>query len=85
MGGFGWIRYKRQLFWFVSISFVVEEIHKKAALESDITSRIIKENSGIFNEFLLPSFNDAINKSYFPTALKQANITHAFKKTHKKT
>ena len=40
---------------------------KKAAQESDIPSRIIKENSKIY---LLFSFNDAIEKSYFPTALK---------------
>ena len=39
----------------------------------------------ISNNFLLCSFNDAINKSCFPTALKQANITHVFKKAHKKT
>ena len=26
------------------------------------------------------SFNDAVDKSYFPTALKQANITPVFKK-----
>ena len=52
---------------------------KKAAQESDILSRIIKENSDIFGQYLLSSFNDAIDKSYFPTALKQANITPVFK------
>ena len=52
---------------------------KKAAQESDIPSRIIKENSDIFGEYLLSSFNDAIDKSYFPTALKQANINPVFK------
>ena len=49
------------------------------AQESDIPSRIIKENSDIFGEYLLSSFNDAIDKSYFPTVLKLANITPVFK------
>ena len=52
---------------------------KKAAQESDIPSRYIKENSDIFGEYLLSSFNDAIDKSCFPTALKQAKITLVFK------
>ena len=33
----------------------------------------------MFGEYLLSSFKDAIDKSYFPTALKQANITPVFK------
>ena len=52
---------------------------KKATQESDISSRIINENSELFGEYLLFSFNDAIDKSYFPTALKQAYITPVFK------
>ena len=31
-------------------------------------------------ESVLPSFNDVIDKCYFPIALKQANITPVFKK-----
>ena len=54
--------------------------HKKAALESDISSRIVKENSDIFGDVLLSSFNDALDKSRFPTALKQVNITPVYKK-----
>ena len=37
-----------------------------------------KKNSDIFSDFLLSSFNDAIDKSYFPKALKQVNITPVF-------
>ena len=33
----------------------------------------------IFCDYLLSSFDDAIDKSYFPTALKQANIMSVFK------
>ena len=49
------------------------------AQESDIPSRIIKEKSDTFGEYLLSSFNDAIDKSYFPAVLKQANITPALR------
>ena len=45
---------------------ILEEI-QRLGQESDIPSRIIKENSDIFGEYLLSSFNDAIDKSYFPT------------------
>ena len=48
----------------------IQRLKKRAAQESDIPSRIIKENSDIFCEYLLSSFNDEIDKSYFPTALK---------------
>ena len=62
---------------------ILEEIQrldiKKAPQESDIPSRIIKENLDILGGYLLSSFNDAIDNSYFPTALKQANITPVFK------
>ena len=62
---------------------ILEEIQrldrKKAAQESDILSRIIMENSDIFGEYLLSGFIDAIDKSLFPKALKQANITLVFK------
>ena len=61
--------------------YLLEEIQKfkkRAAQESDIPFKIIKENSGIFGDYLLSSFNDAIDKSYFPAALKQANITLVF-------
>ena len=61
--------------------YILEEIQKlkkRATQESDIHFKIIKENSGIFGDYLLSSFNDVIDKSYFPTALKQANITLVF-------
>ena len=53
---------------------------KTAAQESDIPSRIIEENSDIFGNFLQSRFKDAIDKSCFPTTLKQAKIKHIFKK-----
>ena len=48
--------------------------YKKAAQEPDISSRIIKKLRHVFGDFLLSSFNDAIDKSYFATALKQLSF-----------
>ena len=63
---------------------ILEEIQrldtKEAAQESDIPFRIIKENVGKFSDFLLSSFHDATDKSYFATDFKQVNITPVFKK-----
>ena len=58
----------------------IQRLKKKAAQESDIPFRIIKENSEIFGDYLLSSFNDTIDKCYFPTALKQATITPVYSK-----
>ena len=52
----------------------------KASQDTDIPSRIIKENAGIFAIFLHSSFNMSVTKSEFPSALKQANITPVFEK-----
>ena len=61
----------------------IQKLKKEAAQESDIPFKINKENSDIFDDYLLPNFNDAIDKSYFPAALKQANITLVFEYTAK--
>ena len=47
---------------------------------TDIPSKIIKENAGIFASFLQSSFNTSVSNSEFPSVLKQANITPVFKK-----
>ena len=52
----------------------------KACQDSDIPSRIIKENADIFTDILHPSFNNSIYQSEFPLILKLANITPVFKK-----
>ena len=52
----------------------------KACQDSDIPSRIIKENADIFTDILHSSFNSLIYQSEFPTILKLANITPVFKK-----
>ena len=52
----------------------------KACQDLDIPSRIIKEHADIFTDFLHSSFNNSIYQSEFPSILKLANITPAFKK-----
>ena len=48
--------------------------------EDDIPTKIIKQNSDIFSNFLCPSFNNMIDVRIFPTSLKLANITTVYKK-----
>ena len=52
----------------------------KACQESDIPIRIIKDNKNIFAEFLYVYINLNIEKSYFPTELKKADVKPIFKK-----
>ena len=52
----------------------------KTCQDSDITSKIIKENPDIFADILHSSFNNSIYQSEFPSILKLANITPVFKK-----
>ena len=47
----------------------------KSCQDSDIPSRIIKENADIFTDILSSSFNNLIYQSEFPTILELANIT----------
>ena len=46
-------------------------------------TKIIKENSNIFASFICKPFNNMVNSSTFPAALKLAHITPAFKKGSK--
>ena len=63
---------------------ILEEILKletsKACQDTDIPTKIIKENADIFADILLARFNDSVEKSNFPSFLKKANITPVFKK-----
>ena len=52
----------------------------KACQESDVPTKILKENADIFEDFLHMSFNEFVTKSEFLSALKQANITPVLKK-----
>ena len=52
----------------------------KACQDTDIPTKIVKENAEIFSNVLVSSFNDSIEKSNFPSILKNASITPVFKK-----
>ena len=55
----------------------------KATQNTDITTKLIKENSDIFADFIFENLNDNISHSVFPSALKLANITPVHKKDSK--
>ena len=48
--------------------------------ESDIPTKIINENFGIFAEFIESNFSYNIEKAVFPDLLKMANIKPIYKK-----
>ena len=53
---------------------------KKACQGSDIPVKIIKENIDIITDFIYNNFNNSLFSSYFPSNLKNADITPALKK-----
>ena len=50
----------------------------KAGQSTDIPTKIIKQNSDIFADFILTSFNQSVANSIFPSSLKNADITSVF-------
>ena len=52
----------------------------KAYQDSDIPSRIIKQNADVFTDILPSSFNNLIYQSQFAPIFKLVNISLAFKK-----
>ena len=52
----------------------------KASQYSDIPTKIIKENSDIFSNFICESINNSIKSSIFPSSLKHADGTGLHKK-----
>ena len=62
-----------------------EEIHEevninKATQNTDISTKIIKENSDIFGDFIFSNLNCCINTSLYPSLLKRTDITPVHKK-----
>ena len=55
----------------------------KATQNTYIPTKIIKENSGIFEDFISSSLNCCINASSYPSLLKRADITPVHKKDSK--
>ena len=48
--------------------------------DTDIPTKVVKENADIFVNVLFSNFNNSIEKSNFPSVLKNASITPVFKK-----
>ena len=51
---------------------------KKACHGSDIMVKMIKENIDIITDFIYNNFNNSLFSSYFPSNLKNADITPVF-------
>ena len=68
----------------VSIEETQKEIlnlnNKKTSQNSDIPTKIIKENSDIFGKVLCSFINDSIKSFTFPSCLKEADVTPIHKK-----
>ena len=71
----------------VTLEEVFKEIKKlyfsKAVQETDISTKIMKENAYIFVNFICQSFSNLIVTFNFLAVLKLANNTHVFKKASK--
>ena len=53
---------------------------KKASQKSDIPTKIVKLNAGIFGYFICKNFNYCLNKAEFPCVLKHADDIPVHKK-----
>ena len=55
----------------------------KATQSTDIPTKLIKENSDIFGDFIFGNYNNCVSSSIFPNLLKNAIITPVHKKSAK--
>ena len=55
----------------------------KASQQSDIPTKILKQNSDYFAEYFYKNINQCISKSTFPSDLKLADVTPVYKKKSK--
>ena len=53
---------------------------KKPSQDTDIPTRILKENSDLFAQFALKNYNEVITTSTVPDILKHANLRPVYKK-----
>ena len=72
---------------YVSYDEIKKEIQNlntcKACQDTDIPTKILKENQDIFADFVFQNINNSIASSVFPEILKNANITPVHKKDSK--
>ena len=55
----------------------------KACQDTDVPTKIIKENAGAFTDFVHSSINFSINNGDFPSYLKLASVVPVFKNDSK--
>ena len=55
----------------------------KACQDTDIPTKIVKEDANIFANVLVSNFHDSIEKSNFPSILKNATMAPVFKKVNR--
>ena len=55
----------------------------KVSQQSDIRTKILKQNSDYFAGYFCGKFNQCISKSMFPQDLKLADVTPVYKKKKK--
>ena len=55
----------------------------KASQQSDISTKILKQNSDYFAEYFYENINQCISKSVFPSDLKLTDVTPVYKKKSK--
>ena len=69
-------------FEFIDRTKIFNELQKlksnKACQGSDIPVKMIKENIDIITNFIYNNFNNSLFSSYFPSNLKNADITPVF-------
>ena len=74
-------------FRYVSYEEVLNEIRKlqikKTTQQNDIPTKILKKNSEVFAGYFQKNINFCIENSIFPSDLKVADVTPAFKKKSK--
>ena len=72
---------------YVSYEEVLNEIRKLQTTttiqQNDITTKILRENSEVFARYFHKNINFCIENSIFPSDLKVADVTPAFKKKSK--
>ena len=73
----------------VSVDDICKELKKlnprKAAQNTDIPIKILKENADIFSSCIYDFFKETIRSGKFPSILKKANIAPVFKKGFKRS
>ena len=55
----------------------------EATQDSDISTKLVKNNSDLFVDFIFTNLNDSIAQSTFSSLLKRENINPVHKKTRK--